>query len=232
MNQFLRNTGLLAALCSAAAWSVEIEQVSVVKSGKNFVTEAAFLVEAPRDAVVRAITDFDRLSDLNPAVVSSSAETLESGEIRVTTKIRDCVSFFCRSVILVEDVRFDAAGNLLSQVVPEGSDFAEGNAIWRFDTNGATTRVSYKSEVRPNFWLPPLLGSAAFRHALGRQIRVAASTIEALATPGRLADSSLQEIAGGELDQSRPSSVIEPHHCRTSRVQNDSRLRGCTGSVL
>ncbi len=189
MKQLVRSIGVLVALCSPAAGSAEIEQVSVVRNGKIFATEATFLVAAPEDAVVRAITDFDRLSDLNPAIVASSAELLESGQIRVTTKIRDCVSFFCRSVALVEDVRFDSGGNLRSQVVPEGSDFAAGHATWEFDPAGAMTRVRYRSEVRPKFRLPPLLGSAAFRHVLGRQIRVAADTIETLAAPQSTADS-------------------------------------------
>lgn len=188
MKQIARTIGLLVALCGSTAWSIEIEQVSVHKSGKSFSTEAIFLVDATQDAVVSAITAFDRLSDLNSAVLSSSAEVRETGEIRVTSRIRDCVSFFCRSVALVEDVRFDLAGNLQSQIVPQLCDFASGNATWQFDTVGTKTRVRYQGRVRPKFWLPPLLGSAAFRHALGRQIRVAANNIEILAIPDRLSD--------------------------------------------
>lgn len=189
VKRIARTAGLLVALCSSTAWSVEIEWVSVVKSGKTFSTEAIFLVQAPQDAVVGAITAFDRLSELNPAVLSSSAELRETGKVRVTTQIRDCISFFCRSVTLVEDVQFDAAGNLRSQIVSEGSDFADGTAVWQFDTVGKKTRVRYRSQVRPKFWLPPLLGSAAFRHALGRQIRVSATNIEILAVPSRFVDS-------------------------------------------
>lgn len=181
MTQFAKTVGLVIALFGTSAWSIEIEQVSVRKSGKTFSTEAIFLVEAPREAVVGAITAFDRLSELNPAVLSSNAVLRDTGEIRVTTQIRDCVSFFCRSVALVEDVRIDQVGNLQSQVVPELSDFASGDATWQFDTVGTKTRVRYESRVRPKFWLPPLLGPAVFRRALGRQITVAAGNIEALA---------------------------------------------------
>ncbi len=198
MTQFARTVWLLIALCSSTAWSVEIEQVSVRKSGKDFSTEAVFLVEAPREAVVGAITAFDRLSDLNPAIFSSSAEVRETGEIRVTTQIRDCVSFFCRSVAMVEDVRIDQAGNLQSEIVPKLSDFASGDATWQFDTVGSNTRVRYRSRVRPKFWLPPLLGSAAFRHALRRQIKVAANNIETLAIFDRLSGS--HQVANTGVD--------------------------------
>ncbi len=181
MTLFARSVALLIALYGSAAWCVEIEQVSVRKSGNIFSTEAIFLIEAPRDAVVGAITAFDRLSELNPAVLSSGAEVLETGEIRVTSQIRDCVSLFCRTVTLVEDVRIDQAGNVQSQIVPKLSDFVSGEAFWQFDTVGTRTRVHYWSQLRPKFWLPPLLGSAAFRLALARQIKVAANNIETLA---------------------------------------------------
>jgi len=181
MRYFARSAGLLIVFMSTIAWSVEIDQVSVVKSGKSFLTEAIFVVEAPRERVVRAITDFDQLSELNPAIVSSNAEVQDSGGTRVTTRMKDCVSFFCRSVALVEDVHFDQAGNLRSEIVPTLSDFASGDAVWRFEAVGTKTRVHYRSQVRPKFWLPPLLGSAAFRHALRRQIGVAADSIEARA---------------------------------------------------
>lgn len=201
MTLFSRTTGLLIALCSSTAWCVEIEQVSVLRSGKIFSTEAVFLVEAPQGAVVDAITAFDRLSDLNPAVVSSSVEVRVTDEIRVTTQIRACVSFFCRSMALVEDVRFDQAGNLRSQIVPKLSDFASGDATWQFDTVGEKTRVRYQSRMQPKFWLPPFLGSAVFRHALERQIRVAANSIETLAIPDRLSDSHPPARTGRDSDQ-------------------------------
>ena len=41
-------------------------------------------------------------------------------------------------------------------------------------------------------WLPPLLGSAAFRHALRHRIGVAANTIETLADADRIDDSCRQ----------------------------------------
>lgn len=175
------NATLLLVFLSSTAWPVQIDQVSVVKKGKNFLTEAVFMVEAPRERVVRAMTDFDQLSELNPAIVSSKAEVQSSGGTRVTTKMRDCVSFFCRSVALVEDVHFDEAGSLRSEVVPRLSDFASGHAVWRFEAVGTRTRVHFRSQVRPKFWMPPLLGSSAFRHLLRRQIGVAADSIEARA---------------------------------------------------
>lgn len=200
MRKFARNAGLLIAFLSSTAWSVEVDEISVVKNGKSFITDAVFLVEAPRDTVVRAITDFDRLSDLNPAVLSSSADVRDNGDIRVTTKLRDCVAFFCRSVELVEDVRIDEAGNLHSQIVPKLSDFASGDAIWQFETVGAKTRVRYRSRVRPKIWLPPMLGTTAFRHALRRQIKVAANSIETLTSPGPLGDSRPYANVGGDPD--------------------------------
>ena len=95
--------GLVVALVSHSALCAEIEELSVSKDGPTLNTRVEFVIEAPYEAVLDAFTDFDRLAELNPAVVASNGENLPNGDTRVSTLLRDCVALFCRTVAIVED---------------------------------------------------------------------------------------------------------------------------------
>ena len=168
----------IASFVSQLALSAEIRELRVSKDGRHFVAEADFLINAPLEDVLGAFTDFDQLPDLNPAVTASESEVMPDGRIRVRTQVRDCIALFCRSVALVEDVRFDSERRVAAKIIPELSDFAAGRTTWQFYDLGAATRVHYLSQMTPDFWLPPLLGVRAIRRTLGRQIRTTASNLE------------------------------------------------------
>lgn len=171
---------LLLVMVTAPAWALEIEELSVVRKGRTFQTNAVFLVDLPRAEVMRAALDFERMGHVNPAVVATAVAPLPSGETRVTTTLYDCVAVVCRTVILVEDVRRHPAGRLSTRVVPSAGDFAGGGATWRFDETAQGTRVRYAGEIRPSFWVPRLLGAAAFKRSLRRQVTATAMHLEAL----------------------------------------------------
>ena len=158
------------------AW--EIVDLRVSKEGGSFTTEAQFLVDVPHQAVVEAFTAFDRLADLNPAVVESSARMMPGGAMRVSTRLRDCIGLFCRSFNLVEDVRLGDNGTISAKIVKDGSDFDHGYSSWRISSVGTQTRVEYHSVMKPGFWTPPLLGLRAIRKSLHRQIRQTAENLE------------------------------------------------------
>ncbi|MEO0423653.1 MAG: SRPBCC family protein [Pseudomonadota bacterium] len=170
----------LLVLVAGPTWAVEIEALSVVRKGRTFQTSAVFLVDVPREQVMRAATDFERMGDVNPAVVDTTVAPLASGETRVTTTLYDCVALVCRTVTLVEDVRHHATGRLSTRVVPSAGDFTGGGATWRFDETAHGTRVHYEGEIRPSFWVPRLLGTRAFKRSLRRQVTATAKHLEAL----------------------------------------------------
>lgn len=168
-------TGFALATHGSAA---VVNDVTVTRDGKMLVAEADFVVAADRDDVVRAFTSFDRLQRINPAIVHSRAEAAGDGRIRVTTRVNDCVALFCRSLTLVELVSVDDDGNIVADIDPSGSDFKAGRTEWRFESLGPGTRVTYRSAMRPDFWMPPLVGRHAMQKALARQIAASAANLE------------------------------------------------------
>ena len=176
---------LLTGLLAAAAGAASIDQVKVRKDGRTILSQAEFVVDAPRSAVVTAFSSFEDLAKLNPAIIESSAEPLPDGAQRVAMTLRDCVAMFCRTVTLVEDVSIDPDGTIRSTVAPNEGDFRRGDAVWRFEAQGSVTRISYRGELEPDFWLPPIFGRKAMQSVLQRQI---SASIEALEARGGSAD--------------------------------------------
>ena len=178
----MRNRNLLAIplalACNHNLVAAEIEALRVSKSSGVVDTRSEFVIEAPYRAVFNAFTAFERLGELNPAVVASRVEELTPGRLRVSTRIRDCVALFCRTVDLVEDIALRNSDEVSATVVPELSDFESGHATWRFFDLGGKTRVIYVSRVKPKFWLPPLVGTRAIRKTLRRQISFTAANLE------------------------------------------------------
>ena len=175
---------VMALFVEAAAGATTIGEavhdIDVDRQGKSIVAKAEFVVDVPRADVVRAFTSFDRLSELNPAIVSSSAKTTHDGRVEVTTQLRDCVAFFCRSVTLVEKVSIAANGNMTAEIEPANSDFKRGSTAWTFEAEGSRTRVSYRSSMQPDFWMPAPIGKHVMRKALSRQIAASIQNLEKL----------------------------------------------------
>ena len=161
-----------------AATAGQIDQVTVSRDGKSIVSVADFVVDAPRNEVVKAFSSFAELEKLNPAILESRSEPESDGRQLVTTRLRDCVAMFCRTVTLVERVEVDADGTIRAEIAPDSGDFKSGSTVWTFVAAGDQTRVSYRSTVEPDFWLPPLLGPRAMRRALKRQITASSENVE------------------------------------------------------
>lgn len=170
---------LLLGCLSAVAGAANIDQLSVRKDGRTILSNAEFVVNAPRAQVVEAFSAFEDLAKLNPAIVASSAEPLPGGGQRVATTLKDCVAMFCRTVVLVEHVSIDPDGTIRATVAPNEGDFRRGAAVWAFEAHGSATRISYRGQLEPDFWLPPILGRKALKSVLERQI---SASIEALET--------------------------------------------------
>ncbi|MEM9388318.1 MAG: SRPBCC family protein [Pseudomonadota bacterium] len=171
---------LLTLITALPAWALEIEQLSVKRKGRTFRSSAVFLIDLPRDEVLLAALDFERMADVNPAVVDTTVDTLASGRIRVTTTLYDCVAVVCRTVVLVEDIQHHPTYRLSAHVVPSAGDFSAGRSSWQFDETAQGTRVRYEGEIKPSFWVPRLLGAAAFKRSLRRQVRATAMHLESL----------------------------------------------------
>jgi uncharacterized protein YndB with AHSA1/START domain len=170
-----------AALAGAAlAWlpaagAADIEEVAVARDGDRYSVAMTVVLAAPADAVYAAMTDFEALPRINPNIVLS--ETDDDG--RLHTLVELCVAFFCRKVEQWQTVTTDAPHRLNMTVLPERSDLRYGEAEWTFVAlTPATSRMRFRTEIVPDFWVPPVIGPWIIQRKLHEQAVITAKGLE------------------------------------------------------
>lgn len=162
----------------AFALDLDKVQVSVTRTGRYHIA-AQFVVVAPAERVLRALTDYPHLNEVNSAVMSSVVMSSVGGTSRVHVTIRNCIALFCKTFTMVEDVKI--TGNVVSAtIVPHKGDFRSGQASWQVESSERGTRVGYKAVLEPDFWMPPLIGPYLIAHSLRKQVLISAEHLERL----------------------------------------------------
>jgi hypothetical protein len=64
---------------------------------------------------------------------------------------------------------------------PEKSDFHVSNETWEFEEEGDGTLITYQLEMRPKFWIPPVIGPYVLKKKLRDDGAGALDRIEAIA---------------------------------------------------
>ncbi len=131
-----------------------------------YALELEVRLQAPRDAVWDVLTDYDRLGELNPAVIESRVERAVAGDPEVLTVIRGCVLFFCSSVARIERMQESPPARIVAVTDPARSDLRQGRSDWRLSDEAGLTRLELSVTLEPDFWVPPLLGRRALRRSL------------------------------------------------------------------
>ncbi|MEA3242136.1 MAG: hypothetical protein U9Q19_01700 [Pseudomonadota bacterium] len=156
----MRAAGLLVwLLCSASAAAGTIHNAAVTYQSGSFIVEVDALVDVTEPTARALLTDYNHLEQLNPAVERSEIlETHGPGEYRVRTVTQTCLWFYCKRLTRVQDVVEAHDGSITAIVIPELSDFSYGTMRLNLWQEVAGTRILMRSEVAPDFWIPPLLG--------------------------------------------------------------------------
>jgi hypothetical protein len=118
--------GLLAVVgCTAPLLAAAVETLDVSHEGEVYYVTMIFSINAPVSEVRPVLTDYARLSALNPAIVESEVLAPPGrGITRVQTRLRDCIWFLCADIERVDDVTEARADGLNAPWCPR-------SAIWR-----------------------------------------------------------------------------------------------------
>lgn len=179
----MKLAGLLAGLlCTVSALAGQVYVASVSHQSGSYLIEVDTLVQMDEPRVRALLTDYNQLGRVNPAIeVSEILLTRGPGNYRVRTVTDACVWFYCMRVHQVQDVIESPDGTVTALVVPALSDFKYGYArlnLWQ-ETDG--TRILIRSEVEPDFWIPPLIGPWLIKRKLLSETLETVDNLEQLA---------------------------------------------------
>jgi len=161
----------------------ELTELNVNEQDGVYRIRMEMQVDAPATHVYEALTDFARISRLNPAITRS--ETLPSqipGVTRVRTLIEDCILVHCVSISRVEEIREGLPGHLHVETDPRQSDFKSGFAHWWIKPQGTGSTVIYEASMEPDFFLPPLVGRVFMKRGLREGILETFENLERIAS--------------------------------------------------
>ena len=183
-NRFLHQVGaclLVVVLASQATLAGEVLDSHVGTHKEHYLLRIDMLIDADTKRVRQLLTDYAHLDRLSGSITQS--ELLESNPphflVRITT--HGCVIFFCRDLVQVQDVSELHDGYILVTVRPEMSDFSYSRNMWRIRTLNDQTRITYSSDLVPDFWVPPLIGTSIFKSQLLEEARQVIDNLEQLA---------------------------------------------------
>jgi hypothetical protein len=183
----LRKTLLLAAVSACYTSSTlpaTLRTVDVARNEDRYSVVAETHLDATPESVYKVLLDFDgdryqRISEIYKE--SSYLPPDIDGTPLVYTRVEGCLMRFCRSMSRVERLEIVTPQFIRSRTVPERSDFKYSLAEWTFSSEGSGTRLTYKMEMEPNFWLPPFVGPWFLKRTLLRGAPAAIDQIELLA---------------------------------------------------
>ena len=172
----------LGACACAPLAAYELDHVAVDRQADRYRIDLRVrLAATPADAYA-AFADVNRLPSINPAVKRvRMMEGAPPGQQRVYTRVRVCVSFFCRELEQVQDMehRTEAEGGQIhARVIPELSNLRFGEAHWTLKGCGDMTCLSFVATLEPAFWVPPLIGPWLIQRKLREEAMQTSAGIE------------------------------------------------------
>jgi len=138
-------------------------------------------VDAPVEAVLAILTDYEQLNRLSDSIIDSKIiNSRNENVVRVETQIENCMLFFCMDIKKVEDVTEDKNGRIMTSVVADLSDFRSGHAVWEVKSTAQGSRVIHTARLEPDISIPSWMGSAIVKNSLREELHQSFRNLECL----------------------------------------------------
>ncbi len=170
------------SLFSSISPADEIKELSVTKTEGVYSLRVVSVIDAPADYVYEVITDYKHAYRINPTI--TEVDILPSdrdGVVRVLNLSEHWVGPFCFKIDWVGDIVEPRDGYLEIKTLPEFSSFESGSAIWELRPQGERTWVLHESSLKPDFFIPPVIGDFIMKKQMKEEILTTFKRIECYA---------------------------------------------------
>jgi hypothetical protein len=172
----------LVSIYSIQVSAGNVEHVNVQYQEGTYSLELEMLIEAKQPDVWNIITDYENLDRINTAIIKSEILQREQNKLKHRLVTNTCILFFCNQVTLVEDIEEINNTSLVTRIDPTQSDFYFGTTEWHLHPEEQNkTRVKYHKQMKPAFWIPPIIGPALVKYKLRTEAENSIRQIEILA---------------------------------------------------
>lgn len=173
---------LLLALFAAAAESADLRSVSIERVDGVYTMNSVVWFDARIEAVYNVFLDWDLSEQFSSIVVEArNTGSDANGDRGFYTRNRACILFYCKSVERYGDVEHEPLDFIRATADPERSDFHVSNESWEFAEENDGTLITYRLEMRPKFWIPPVIGPYILKRKMRNDGVEALDRIEGIA---------------------------------------------------
>ena len=146
----------------------EIEELSIAEADGAYSLRIVSVLDAPVDYVYNVITDYKHAYRINPTITEVEILPSDRDEVvRVRNLSEHWVGPFCFKIDWVGDIVEPRHGHLKVSTIPEFSSFESGTAVWELRSQGERTWVLHESSLKPDFFIPPVIGD----HFMKKQMK-------------------------------------------------------------
>jgi len=125
------------------------------------------VLDAPVDYVYDVITDYKHAYRINPAITEVEILPSDRGDVvRVRNLSEHWIGPFCFKIDWVGDIVEPRDGYLKISTIPELSSFESGSAVWELRSQGERTWVLHESRLKPDFFMPPVIGDRIMKRQM------------------------------------------------------------------
>ncbi|HEY6645003.1 hypothetical protein [Povalibacter sp.] len=157
---------LFALLIVPSAHAFEIERSQATYADKHYQYELVAIIDAPADRVQAVLRDYEHYPQLDSRILEARVIERPSSYVSILqTTVRACFGPFCRNVKRIERVE-ESPLELTAKADPQRSDVKFGETSLMLSVTNGRTRVSYRTSIVPDFWIPPIPGRRWLLHTL------------------------------------------------------------------
>jgi hypothetical protein len=173
-----------ASAASALAFAATIDDLDVTKRRSRYALEAEARLEATPASIYAVLTDFDdnAYSRISRAYKESRyLEPASDGTPIVYTRMEGCMLWHCMKLERTERLEAEEPRWIKSTALPERSNFKHSTSEWVLEPDGEGTKMTYRLEMEPDFFVPPVIGPWYLKRTLSQGGLRAVTRIERLA---------------------------------------------------
>lgn len=163
-------------------WAATMRSLDVDKKDARYSLVADTFLAASADSIYAVLIDYDRMNRISSVYKEHGyLEPDTDGTPIVYTRMEGCALFYCKSMRRVERLEMEPPYYIRTEVLPEQSDFKYAVSEWLLAPEGDGTHVTYKLDLEPDFWVPPIVGPWYLKRTLMRGGSRAIQRIENIA---------------------------------------------------